>query len=118
MLAGAFGELREVTHFRMRPKYLGHGERPWPHSPVEIVEVPKVLAPEAALSAEDVRPRRIRHSRKRVETVRLLKRKQAAAALEEVRAARSQFKAVTATEPKGRSDVTLEDVEGVDLLGQ
>ena len=41
-----------------------------------------------------------------------------AAALEEVRAARSQFKAVTAAEPKGRSDVTLEDVEGVDLLGQ
>ena len=41
-----------------------------------------------------------------------------ASALEEVRTARSQFKAVTAVEPSGRSDVTLEDVEGIDLLGQ
>ena len=41
-----------------------------------------------------------------------------AAALEEVRTARSQFKSVTAVEPSGRSDVTLEDVEDIDLLGQ
>lgn len=41
-----------------------------------------------------------------------------AAALESVRNARSQFKAVSAVEPVGRSDVTLEDVEDVDLLGQ
>ena len=41
-----------------------------------------------------------------------------ASALEEVRNARSQFKAVTAVEPSGHSDVTLEDVEGIDLLGQ
>ena len=41
-----------------------------------------------------------------------------AAALEDVRTARSQFKAVTAVEPTGRSDVTLEDVEDIDLLGQ
>ena len=41
-----------------------------------------------------------------------------AAALEDVRTARSQFKAVTAAEPVGRSDVTLEDVEDIDLLGQ
>ena len=41
-----------------------------------------------------------------------------AAALENVRTARSQFKAVSAAEPVGRSDVTLEDVEDIDLLGQ
>ena len=41
-----------------------------------------------------------------------------AAALENVRNARSQFKAVSAVEPVGRSDVTLEDVEDIDLLGQ
>ena len=41
-----------------------------------------------------------------------------AAALEGVRSARSQFKAVTAVDPSGRSDVTLEDVEDIDLLGQ
>ena len=41
-----------------------------------------------------------------------------AAALEDVRTARSQFKAVSAVEPVGRSDVTLEDVEDIDLLGQ
>lgn len=38
-----------------------------------------------------------------------------AAALENVRAARSQFKAVTVAEPSGRSDITMEDI---DLLGQ
>ena len=41
-----------------------------------------------------------------------------AAALESVRTARSQFKAVSAPEPVGRSDVTLNDVEDIDLLGQ
>ena len=41
-----------------------------------------------------------------------------ASALEEVRTARSQFRAVTAVEPSGKSDVTLEDVENIDLLGQ
>ncbi len=41
-----------------------------------------------------------------------------AAALEDVRNARSQFKAVTAVDPSGVSDVTLEDVEDIDLLGQ
>ena len=41
-----------------------------------------------------------------------------AAALENVRSARAQFKAVSAVEPVGRSDVTLEDVEDIDLLGQ
>ena len=39
-------------------------------------------------------------------------------ALEGVRSARSQFRAATASEPVGRSDVTLEDVEDIDLLGQ
>ena len=39
-------------------------------------------------------------------------------ALESVRTARSQFKAATAADPVGRSDVTLEDVEDIDLLGQ
>ena len=41
-----------------------------------------------------------------------------AQALESVRTARSQFKAATAADPVGRSDVTLEDVEDIDLLGQ
>ena len=41
-----------------------------------------------------------------------------ASALETVRNARSQFKAVSAVEPVGRSDVTLEEVEDIDLLGQ
>lgn len=41
-----------------------------------------------------------------------------AAALEEVRTARSQFKSVAAVEPEGTSDVTLQDVEDIDLLGQ
>ena len=41
-----------------------------------------------------------------------------AAALENVRSARSQFKSVSAVEPEGRSDVTIDDVEDIDLLGQ
>lgn len=41
-----------------------------------------------------------------------------AAALEDVRSARTQFKAVSAVEPDGRADVTMQDVEDVDLLGQ
>ena len=41
-----------------------------------------------------------------------------ASALETVRTARSQFKAVSVSEPVGRSDVTVEDVEEIDLLGQ
>ena len=41
-----------------------------------------------------------------------------AAALESVRNARSQFKAVSAVETEGRSDVTIDDVEDIDLLGQ
>ena len=40
------------------------------------------------------------------------------AALEEVRAVRSQFRAAAAIEPEGKSDVTLNDVEEIDLLGQ
>ena len=39
-------------------------------------------------------------------------------ALENVRTARSQFRTATASEPVGKSDVTLEDVEEIDLLGQ
>lgn len=42
-------------------------------------------------------------------------------ALEQVRTARSQFKAVSNVEPEGTSDVTLNDVdsvEDIDLLGQ
>lgn len=40
-------------------------------------------------------------------------------ALEEVRTARSQFKAVAAVQPEGTSEVTLRDVEeDIDLLGQ
>lgn len=41
-----------------------------------------------------------------------------AAALENVRSVRTQVKAVSATEPEGKADVTLRDVEDVDLLGQ
>jgi len=41
-----------------------------------------------------------------------------AAALENVRSARSQFKSVSVVEPEGRSDVTIDDVEDIDLLGQ
>ena len=41
-----------------------------------------------------------------------------AAALENVRTARSQFRAVSAPEPDGKADVSLQDVEEVDLLGQ
>ena len=41
-----------------------------------------------------------------------------ASALEDVRSARSQFKAVSAVEPEGTSDVSIEDVEDIDILGQ
>ncbi len=41
-----------------------------------------------------------------------------AAALNDVRTARSQFRAISAPEPEGKADVTLQDVEDVDLLGQ
>ena len=41
-----------------------------------------------------------------------------AAALEDVRTARSQFRAVSAPEPEGKADVSLQDVEDMDLLGQ
>ncbi len=41
-----------------------------------------------------------------------------ASALETVRTARSQFRAVSAPAPEGKADVTLQDVEEVDLLGQ
>lgn len=40
------------------------------------------------------------------------------AALEGVRTARGQFKTIAAVEPEGTSDVTLQDVEDIDLLGQ
>jgi len=39
-----------------------------------------------------------------------------AAALEDVRTARSQFRAVSAPEPEGKADVSLRDVEDMDLL--
>ena len=39
-------------------------------------------------------------------------------ALEDVRTARSQFRAVSAPEPEGKADVSLQDVEDMDLLGQ
>ena len=41
-----------------------------------------------------------------------------ASALETVRNARSQFKAVSVSDPVGTSDVTLEDVEDIDILGR
>ncbi len=41
-----------------------------------------------------------------------------ASALENVRTARSQFRAISAPEPEGKADVSLRDVEEVDLLGQ
>ena len=41
-----------------------------------------------------------------------------AAALENVRSARTQFRAVSAPEPEGKADVSLQDVEDMDLLGQ
>lgn len=41
-----------------------------------------------------------------------------AAALDSVRNVRTQFKAVSAPEPEGKADVSLRDVEDVDLLGQ
>ena len=41
-----------------------------------------------------------------------------AAALEEVRVTRTQFRAVSGVEPEGTSGVTLDDVEEIDLLGQ
>ena len=41
-----------------------------------------------------------------------------AAALESIRVARTQVKAVSASEPVGKADVSLQDVEDIDLLGQ